>query len=390
MRDKCIRKAGRYLKFSKCDRPGNQFLKWFILSEDQTIRWANNALMTIRVHAKFATSALTARKVAPVQLGNVVNRSARSNEKWNVVYDSPPTPSPTSSPSMYYSDKDDDDDGDIVIQFLTDMSMQCLDDESSLTDALTSRNPFNMLQNYCDSNQMPLFEKGLETYEQCSGASILEFIQSIGSAVFGGAMTCLPYLYDNYFSNDDDFFEQSAPTFPLPRIPQQCVDSFLGDNSVGNFMRNELTMTKNGMTCLAELGQSVPDCTLYRWPVPIVGPLLKVASCAYPMFEDIFSMSCEDELSVLSQCLPSVSEMENATDEMCYKWIDQCAQKDMEFGPVPFFGMSLPPPLTARPLNDICHDPSLDGEVSKRYEFFRDECIPEKDKKIWEKMSMSV
>jgi len=188
-----------------------------------------------------------------------------------------------------------------------------------------------------------------------------------------------------FFDNGDDFSEQSAPTFPLPRIPQQCVDSFLGDNSVGNFMRNEMIMTKNGMTCLAKLGQSVPDCTIYRWPVPIVGPLLKVASCAYPMFEDIVSMSCEYELFVLSECLPLVSDMKNASDEMCYKWIDQCAQKDMEFGPMPFFGMTLPPPLTARPLNDICHDQDLYDRVSRQYEIFRDECIPKEDKNIWKK-----
>lgn len=380
LRNKCIRKAGRYLKFSNCDKQDDPFLKWFILSEDQTIRWSNNVMTTIRVNTKFTTSNFKRKKVASVQLGNVANRGPRSNEKWHVIFDAPPTPSPT----MYFSDESEDEsedvDVDVATEFLIDMTMQCLDD-STLNSFLDSTNPLDMLQNYCDMEQESLFEKELSSYEQCSGASISEFVQSIASAVFGGAMTCSPYLFDTFVS----FSEQGVPTFPLPRIPEECVNSFLGRNGVGHFMRNEMIMTKKGMACLATLGNSVPDCTLYRWPVPIVGPILKFASCAYPMFEDMFAMSCDYELSVLSSCLPRVSEITDATSDMCSEWIGRCALEDLKYGILPFTGMILPPPLWAPPLNDICHDHSLYYDVSEQYESFRDACIPEEDKKIWVK-----
>merc|ERR1719498_806224 len=149
-------------------------------------------------------------------------------------------------------------------------------------------------------------------------------------------MTCLPYLFDTFVS----LSENGVPKFPLPRIPDECVNSFLGQNEVGNFMRNEMIMTKKGMGCLAKLGETVPDCTLYRWPVPIVGPLLKLASCAYPMFEEMFMnafpMSCGYELYLLSSCLPPLSDIENATQDTCNKWIDQCAQEDLSNGVIPF------------------------------------------------------
>merc|ERR1712124_163150 len=105
-------------------------------------------------------------------------------------------------------------------------AFQCLD-----RSGLMAQNPFDMLQNYCDANDALHFEVALEKYEQCSGADIVEFIQTIASAGFGALMTCSGYIFNELLP----VLEQEDPNmmFPLPRMPQECVESFLGDNAVG-------------------------------------------------------------------------------------------------------------------------------------------------------------
>lgn len=95
MANKCIRR-GKFLRFGSCAKKNDAFLKW-IFASDQTIRWSNNALLTIRIPSRFVASSW--KRVASVECRRVIGRGPFPNERWEFIFDEIHTRSPSVSPS---------------------------------------------------------------------------------------------------------------------------------------------------------------------------------------------------------------------------------------------------------------------------------------------------
>jgi len=271
------------------------------------------------------------------------------------------------------------------VEELSAYGLQCLNGD--LAKVPFAEDPFEavigLLENYCDEDEALTFESALEKYEQCSSYDVAEFIETFWSALVGMGMKCLGYGYQ-MSKLLDDF--PNLPEMPLPRIPDECATSFLGHNPFGNFLRYHSTQPEKEMKCLAQLNQDLPYCTLRRWPIPIVGEILKFFACFSSKLEDVYSEYCNRELKVMSGCLPPLAEMENANDQQCQKWLNQCTVDLTETGNMPSINMFLPPPLSSAPIADICKGTVVDDslkDVPNHYEAFQNACFTDEDVEFW-------
>ena len=106
LRHRCIKKAGRHLKFDFCTKTTPQ-LQW-ILSSDGTIRYKFFPLYLIAVPQKFTSSSMLLKQTVGIQLKKVINREAKAWEQWRIVFGREtiaPTIAPTITPSTTPSGK---------------------------------------------------------------------------------------------------------------------------------------------------------------------------------------------------------------------------------------------------------------------------------------------
>ena len=107
------------------------------------------------------------------------------------------------------------------------------------------------------------------------------------------------------------------------------------------------------------------------------------------MMEQFIGLACHMELHTLSECLPSVEEMNAAARKpMCHDWINRCTVGSLMHGGMPSIGITLPTPLWAPPLNDICINYANETDfhfehVPAKLEAFQDACIPHEDRQVW-------
>jgi len=292
---------------------------------------------------------------------------------------------------------DDDyyeEDSSIVQQgldLLTDLAGQCMDPQMmNAVDPVASL--FDKYEDYCTDSQVTEFESALKTYNDCTGTNLSDFIETFWSAMVGVGMTCAPYVYKS-LKQMSDAAERLSITMPFKlRMPDECVDSLMGDNAFGDFYREHTIHPGKDRVCLAQLGRTVPDCTLRRWPVPIVGAVLKYYSCAGDKLAELTADMCAKEVRALSSCLPSVNEIKGASvnDSQCQSVVKHCSidklVKEEEYSVM----MLLPSPLSAAPLSDTCADSDLSEEVSIRLEAFHRACSSNEDRAIWTQSGAGV
>jgi len=269
-----------------------------------------------------------------------------------------------------------------IAQF-SDVAGQCVDEKM-----MNSKDPIelalNTMTNYCTEPQAKKFEVALKNFETCDGASITDFIESYWDSVVGATMTCSGYFYSAVTTGiaeyESDFFEIKNLPFEK-RLPNECIESLLGNHGFGNFIRNNFMSPKKDYDCIKNLGRWVPSCTLPVWPVPIVGPVFQFLSCASTNMEAMYDDVCADEIEVLANCLPSLDEIKNADDGSCDTWIKTCTvariNSDEEFS----YAMMMPAPLSAAPFPDIC----LNDDVNARYKAYQQACLLKEDLEIWSK-----
>lgn len=271
---------------------------------------------------------------------------------------------------------------------LSDVAFQCVDEKmmSSSTDPFDIA--FSTMENYCSDSQDTKFELALRKYEKCSGASLEDFIETFWSAEFGAIMTCSGYVYRSAKSAMDDY-EKNGEMKDLPfkeRMPEECIDSLMGNNAFGNFFRENWISPKREYRCLKTLGEEVPNCTLRRWPVPIVGAVFRFFSCAAPNVEVVSVSECNDELEVMNKCLPSVGEIKKANKGSCKTWTETCTLGEINEDGRPVMHMMLPAPLSSSPFPDTC----ADEDINARYKAYQQACFPKEDLELWNEAKTSA
>jgi hypothetical protein len=173
----------------------------------------------------------------------------------------------------------------------------------------------------------------------------------------------------------------ASKIFPLPRVPDQCLDTFMGDNPLGNMIRNGLEHPGLDVKCYKKLSEDVPSCTLKQWPISIPGSVVKVSSCVNSEMLPEIESSCDTQFSILNECLDDPLVLQGGAqkqdDATCAKWISKCGNAGSTF-------VSLPAPLNALPLSDVCQDRiEIHPESAQLFEAFQKSCVADDDMKFW-------
>mmetsp|Transcript_19522 Transcript_19522/g.36581 ORF Transcript_19522/g.36581 Transcript_19522/m.36581 type:complete len:294 (+) Transcript_19522:849-1730(+) len=123
-----------------------------------------------------------------------------------------------------------------------------------------------------------------------------------------------------------------------------CVDVMLGDNVLGDFLRDFYHNPGKNCACAAAFGDAVPSCLIHSLDDEVVvpGSLFKAASCLVGKACDAVEDICLEELEGLDQCLPPLDGKKS-----CYKIELDCALEGS-------MSLILPPQLTLGELPDTC------------------------------------
>jgi hypothetical protein len=250
--------------------------------------------------------------------------------------------------------------GTAVAKYINDGSLATPDTSNSFLPA------------QCTGTEKDGFLASLDSFQSCSQWDIKELIETFPSALFGTFLRCANLI-----------FGEDVTLSGLAALSQEdldmCTRAILGDNPLGNALRNFYLYPDKTCPCLESLSDETPEqCTLDIWPIPLVGSWLKTSACLISSlgcksFEDF----CIRELEVLDKCLPAVD------DVLSCQAVQQCNSAGDSLS------LSLPPSLLGIPLPDACT--RVYGEqkrqkfvgtfVTERYDIFKGTCTG--DSNIW-------
>jgi len=243
----------------------------------------------------------------------------------------------------------------------------------------------DIFDNYCDKNHADQFEKALRDFQKCSNIDMKAHYETFADSLVGVTLTCARYFVDLFPSimmsmmpGPAGYYGMSS-IFPLPRIPDQCLDTFLGDNPLGHMIRSGLEHPGLDMKCYKKLSEDVPSCTLKQWPIPIPGSIVKVSSCVQSEMLPEMESTCDMQFSILDECLddPLVLQGQKQDEETCSKWISQCGNAGSTF-------IAMPAPLNGLPLSDVCKERiEVHPDSAKAFEAFQKSCVADDDIKFW-------
>lgn len=145
----------------------------------------------------------------------------------------------------------------------------------------------------------------------------------------------------------------------------------MGDNAIGNTLRNVYHHPAKYCACLAKFADATPECLMAlpddggSFPLSVV----KKEICILEIGCDAIDDFCVGELMSLDECLPQTDD-ENFS---CLQVMEDCSLLEM-----PPVSMVAPPELTMSQLPDSCvrvHDESMSGKkVVERYTQFNIVC----------------
>lgn len=211
----------------------------------------------------------------------------------------------------------------------------------------------------CGSTEEQKFVGALSDFKMCSGFDLKEFIEDLPSAMVGTVLECVL----TYF-RETNALEMAGLLGP-PKMSQGCANDFVGANPFGDLVRNMYLYPDKVFPCFLSLSQSLPECTLETWPIPLVGSWLAQAACAIGSSKALLDDVCEADLKALQQCIKD----EYSTSD-CYGIIVGCADES--------FSMNLPIPLVGGPLPDACTRVAKSRGLTDaldRYSKFQAQCV---------------
>jgi hypothetical protein len=152
---------------------------------------------------------------------------------------------------------------------------------------------------------------------------------------------------------------------------QKCLETVMGDNPIGNFLRDLYHYPEKYCECMASLADDTPECFIAlpsdEGRVPL--SVLKKEICLLEIGCDAIDDFCAGEIKSLDECLPPLDDETFS----CLQVIEDCSLLN-----VPPVSMLAPPELTMSQLPDSCvrvHDESMsDTKVVERYTRFNDVC----------------
>ena len=204
----------------------------------------------------------------------------------------------------------------------------------------------------------------MEEFHVCAKFDLQALIETFPSTATGVALRCA-----NAYSNMTKEEEQQG------FIPEACIRTMEADSYLGRAIFGLYLYPDTACPCFEKLGNSIPECSVDVWPIPINGALVKVESCMVAQYCKTVDGLCEKNLEILSECLPPLETNPKAMS--CPKIFEECSA----------LYSKVPPILTAAPLPDACiriaEGSKFYGKhVVERYSAFRKRCG--KNIELWE------
>lgn len=145
-------------------------------------------------------------------------------------------------------------------------------------------------------------------------------------------------------------------------VPDECMNAILGDNPVGNLIREMYHHPDKFCACTQAFGDAVPQCLLTD-PISdstISGSLFKSSACLVGLTCSHIDDFCTRELEALDSCLPPMNDNTLSNEEV----IKQCeADESMLIG--------IPAQLSKGQLPDACervyNEKMSDSQVLERF-----------------------
>lgn len=212
----------------------------------------------------------------------------------------------------------------------------------------------------CSAGQAQVFERALDDFQTCSSIDLRTVLESFADALVGTFLQCTLALAPL----SDQIMEDPANL----RIPDICIESFMGRNPVGDLVRSYLLYPDKTLPCFSSLSKDLPECTLEAWPIPLIGKLMKQTTCILGNAQSLVDQVATMQMQYLSECL--------SDDNSCEDHLAACAQGT--------YTLLLPPPLRGAPLSDAMLRAAQDETNSvvpgtvERYNTFLQECIPDR------------
>jgi hypothetical protein len=227
-------------------------------------------------------------------------------------------------------------------------------DPSSTMDLISSF--LEVVGNKCTAKKASDFKEAMDSFETCAGVDLMEVIEVFPSALLGMDLVCMQSTLQQFSAENS--------TEPV-HLGEECAEDLFGGNPLGNLVRGLYLRPDHIIPCFVTLSESLPDCTLSVWPMPVVGPWLKDFSCLIGAAAPFLDQMCQAELDILDSCLPQAGSSE------CDAAAVDCAEQESSM-------FTLPDPLIGAPMSDACrrvagaHDMS---SVVERYEKTTSTCV---------------
>lgn len=233
----------------------------------------------------------------------------------------------------------------------------------------------------CTEEEMTQYMNAANDYLTCTGKMLI-VSHVLLYLVFTNDLVSLVGLQDVFEKEfPDDLQEQiqqacATPFDPVSGTPaspedlQQCLNVVLGDNAIGDMIRDLYHHPDKYCNCMASFAEALPEC-LVSIQIPELGDLelplslLKKETCLIEIACEAIDDTCMSEFKTLDECLPKDDTFS------CLDVIEGCQLLESSF-------FMLPPQLTQSQLPTQCvqvyQDSKMDTNVIERYEAFNAKC----------------
>lgn len=219
----------------------------------------------------------------------------------------------------------------------------------------------------CDSDQGTQFESALAEFKTCSSFDIETIMETVIDAEIGALLECMVAIApmaDQFLAIMEEGGEDTLYELELPEL---CVESFVGQNPMGDMVRTWGLYPDRIMPCFDALSTSTPPCTLQRWPIPLIGPILQKVTCLVGGLAPLLESVAVETLQSMQNCLPS--DMSS----------NECKDVKMDCATQGFESLMFPKPLNGIPLSDLTIRVASEKGMSdavQRYDNFLEKCNP--------------
>mmetsp|Transcript_10073 Transcript_10073/g.22080 ORF Transcript_10073/g.22080 Transcript_10073/m.22080 type:complete len:573 (-) Transcript_10073:53-1771(-) len=213
----------------------------------------------------------------------------------------------------------------------------------------------------CNDDQIEQINQAFDEFETCAdGFDLQQFVEDFPSGMVGTLIEC------TVTTDWDQITDWNDPTELMSlELSDKCLDFEFGQNAVGHGLREFSLYPDKTMACFQEFSPKVPQCTLETYPIPIIGGLLKQATCLLGDAKDLLTDVLEIEMGVWNKCLPEVPQ-----DGSPYP----CDQEDCIYeGTLLMRGGSMALPVSDAMERVVSSTPTLKPALDK-YKKYLEEC----------------